>query len=473
MSYRVLLIDDNQLALESMEKTIPWAEHDLELVGCASNGIQGCQMIRSLHPDILISDIQMPEMDGLTMLEQMKNELANSRAIFITAYDKIEYAARAIRLSAFDFLMKPVKNEDLIQSLDRAVQSMDRENSKIEKQAKEQTILRRARFLSALTAGSMEDIAHAFSGFVTGIPQNYFFVIAETESHVTEPISRMEFMTFPENVEILNAVLNHQLVMLCAMTGESGHWQSTARSIAATLQENFLGLTVAVSNLYSRPEDFYVAYQECRCALLRHDINGRTARVEFAYDLEGDALKHTRIEELDQVCEKIAQHITDIDPERLWSMILKKSGRKYPHYPNHIVAAVYQGDPQQAGTASVDGRSGHDRLRHHQDHPGAGGQRLASPVSGGSQQKYVGPEPPLQSGSQRAGIYPRTHHRRTGAGRGGKEVLRIAQLPFLHHSQGDRQDLPSACDRGENDRGQADAERYPYAGGGCGLRRGI
>lgn len=51
MSYRVLLIDDNQLALESMEKTIPWAEHDLELVGCASNGIQGCQMIRSLHPD--------------------------------------------------------------------------------------------------------------------------------------------------------------------------------------------------------------------------------------------------------------------------------------------------------------------------------------------------------------------------------------------------------------------------------------
>lgn len=75
MSYRVLLIDDNQLALESMEKTIPWAEHDLELVGCASNGVQGCQMIRSLHPDILISDIQMPEMDGLTMLEQMKMSL--------------------------------------------------------------------------------------------------------------------------------------------------------------------------------------------------------------------------------------------------------------------------------------------------------------------------------------------------------------------------------------------------------------
>ena len=338
MSYRVLLIDDNQLALESMEKTIPWAEHDLELVGCASNGVQGCQMIRSLHPDILISDIQMPEMDGLTMLEQMKNELANSRVIFITAYDKIEYAAKAIRLSAFDFLMKPVKNEDLIQSLDRAVQSMDRENSKIEKQAKEQTILRRARFLSALTAGSMEDIAHAFSGFVTGIPQNYFFMIAETESHVTEPISRMEFMTFPENVEILNVVLNHQLVMLCAMTGESGHWQSTARSIAATLQENFLGLTVAVSNLYSRPEDFYVAYQECRCSLLRHDINGRTARVELwllcTKVIRSKLEQHQWTEEADMIVYDITK-ITREQEARDWLLRFLEEANRNTSGQNH------------------------------------------------------------------------------------------------------------------------------------------
>lgn len=326
MSYRVLLIDDNQLALESLEKTIPWRENDLELVGCACNGNQACQMIRAIRPDIVISDIQMPEMDGLTMLETMKSELANSRVIFITAYDKIEYAAKAIRLSAFDFLMKPLKNEELLQSLRRAIQSMDREQSKMEKQAKEQMILRRARFLSALTAGSMEDIQQVFSGFLTRTPDSYFFLVSESETSVTEPISRMEYMTFPENVDIMNAVVNHQLVMLCALEGDSTGWQSIARTIAATLQENFLDLTVAVSKLYTRPEDFYIAYQESRCSLLRHDISGRKARVEFAYDLEREGVKHTRIKELDQVCEKIAQHISEIDGEKLWSMILKKSG---------------------------------------------------------------------------------------------------------------------------------------------------
>lgn len=325
MSYRVLLVDDNQLALESIEKTIPWQENDLELVGCAYTGVQACQMIRELSPDIIISDIQMPEMDGLTMLETMKEELTNSRVIFITAYDKIEYAAKAIRLSAFDFLMKPLKNEDLLQSLRRAIQSMDREQSKMERLAKDQTVLRRARFLSALTAGSMENMAQVFEGFLTRKAERYFFLVAESESSVTEPVARMEYMTFPENVEVINAVLNHQLVMLCAMTGEDSTWQTTARAIAATLQENFLELTVAVSKLYEKPEDFYIAYQESRCTLLRHDISGRKARVEFAYDMDG-GVKRARIEELDQVCEKIAQHIHDIDGEKLWNMILKKSG---------------------------------------------------------------------------------------------------------------------------------------------------
>ena len=121
MSYRVLLIDDNQLALESMEKTIPWAEHDLELVGCASNGIQGCQMIRSLRPDILISDIQMPEMDGCQAARAIRTmNRADARTIPILAVTANAFAediAATTEAGMDAHISKPIDFSVLYQTL--------------------------------------------------------------------------------------------------------------------------------------------------------------------------------------------------------------------------------------------------------------------------------------------------------------------------------------------------------------------
>lgn len=325
MNYRVLLVDDNQIALQSMQRTIPWEQLGLSLVGCADNGIQGCEMIAQLHPDIVISDIHMPGMDGLTMMEKMNRELSGSRVIFITAYEKIEYASRAIRLSAFDFLLKPIDNQELIKSIQRAIASLNEERDVQEKYKKTQTILRRTRFLSALTAGSMEGSQTVFSSVLNKVPHSYFFVVAEAENGVTEPIQRLEFMKFPKNVEVVNAVVNRQLVLLCGLQEEESAWQTTARAIADILQQNFLDLTVAISSLYQDPAVYYSAYQEARCTLLRHDIYGRKVQVEFADNQKSEAQRRSRLVDLEHACERLAQRISNIDPLELWDTILKKS----------------------------------------------------------------------------------------------------------------------------------------------------
>ena len=325
MRYRVLLVEDNQIALESMYKTIPWEELDLIPVGFACNGIEGCKMISEFHPDIIISDIHMPEMDGLTMLEKMRQELTGCRVIFMTAYEKMEYASRAIRLAAFDFLLKPVDNRELVKSLQRAVQSLDVERDEEEKMEKMQTIIRRTRFLSALTAGSMENPGNVFPTFLHQEPKSYFFIVAESENGITEPIQRIEFVDFPQHVEIVNAVANRQLVLFCGLQKEEGSWRTTARSIADILQQNFLNLTVAISSLYHDPAFFYAAYQESRMTLLRHDVYGRRSHVEFADSQQTETEKHARLADLDQACGKLAQRITAINPEELWNTILKKS----------------------------------------------------------------------------------------------------------------------------------------------------
>lgn len=323
MKYRVLLIDDNQIALESLQRTIPWEELKLEPVGCAYTGQRGCDMIAQLHPDIVISDIHMPEMDGLTMLEIMKQEIAGSRIIFITAYEKIEYASRAIRLSAFDFLLKPLDNEELVKSLSRAIRSLDEERTAAGKIEKAQIILRRARFLSALTAGSMENPGSVFTTFLDHIPHSYFFMVVESPTGVIAPLRRLEFASFLENAEIVNAVANNQLVLFCGFSSGTDSWKTTARRIADILQRNLIDPTIAISGLYQDPAAFYIAYQEGRQTILRHDVYGRRAQIEFAEGQGMNTQKHARLADLDQLCDKLVRRLDTSMPEEIWDTVLK------------------------------------------------------------------------------------------------------------------------------------------------------
>ena len=328
MKYHVLLIDDNQIALESMKVTIPWEELGLSLVGCAVNGQEGCRMISRYRPDIVISDIHMPEMDGLTMMENMRHELTGSRVIFITAYEKIEYASRAIRLAAFDFILKPLDNQKLLESLERAIASLNQERSTQEQEKKAQTILRRARFLSSISAGPLEKPEAAMVTFLPSLPKNYFFLVAESEQGIAEPLQRIDFAKFPENVELVSTVSNRQIVMLCAMNEEDPAWQVTARSIAQILQDLFMNLTVAISPLCTKPEEYYDAFKEARHTLLRHDVYGRKVRVEFSDSQRQDTQKHSRLADVDQFCGKLAQRIDTMDHLQLWEIFHQKSGGK-------------------------------------------------------------------------------------------------------------------------------------------------
>ena len=328
MNYQVLLIDDNRIALESMQVTIPWEKLGLSLVGCAVNGQEGCRLISRLRPDIVISDIHMPEMDGLTMMENMRHELANSRVIFITAYEKIEYASRAIRLAAFDFILKPLDNQKLVQSLERAIASLDQERNTQEQEKKTQTILRRARFLASISAGPLEKPEEAMTTFLPRLPKSYFFLVAESDQGIAEPLQRIDFAKFPENVELVSTVTNRQIVMLCALDEESPAWQVAARNIAQVLQDLFMNLTVAISPLCTSPAQYYDAFKEARHTLLRHDIYGRKVRVEFSDSQREDTQKHSRLVDVDQFCAKLAQRADSMEPRELWEIFHTKSGGK-------------------------------------------------------------------------------------------------------------------------------------------------
>ena len=90
--YRVVLVDDERIILDGLTRAVNWGELGCEVVGAASNGAEGLQMIRSLRPDMLLTDIRMPNMDGLSMVAALRSEFPRLQIAVLTAFRDFEYA---------------------------------------------------------------------------------------------------------------------------------------------------------------------------------------------------------------------------------------------------------------------------------------------------------------------------------------------------------------------------------------------
>ena len=105
--YRVILVDDERLIVKGLSSVVPWAELGCQVAGTAFDGAGGLALIRQLKPDIVLTDIRMPNMDGLTMLAALKSEFPRMQMSVLTAYRDFEYARQALNLGVCRYLLKP------------------------------------------------------------------------------------------------------------------------------------------------------------------------------------------------------------------------------------------------------------------------------------------------------------------------------------------------------------------------------
>jgi len=330
LKYKTLLIDDNRMAIESLKRTIPWDSLNLELIGCAYDGKQGLDMIRAQKPDIIISDIHMPELDGLNMIEALGDEIADTRVIFITAYEKIEYATRAIRLSAFDFILKPVDNNELCSSLKRAAESLDNERSENAHRRTVEAVAKRARFIAALNANSAAtDQAGALS-FISRTPAEFFVVLAQGAQGVINgpSLQRLDYAAFPEGAEVISAVVEGDLVLLCSFAEPLEQWHSEARMIADVLLANMLDVTLSISNRHFDISELRMAYEESMHTQLQHNIYGKHSEVDFFDSSDLSSSKRTHLADIEQLCSRLAANIDTVEPQEVWDTIMEKSDGK-------------------------------------------------------------------------------------------------------------------------------------------------
>lgn len=118
--YSVLLVEDEEIIRKGIKHSVPWEEYSCFVIGEAGNGEEGKQMIEQLRPDIVITDINMPVMDGLTMVAETKFNF-DYVAVILTGYSDFDYAVEAIKYGVFDYVLKPLNMDEMKETLERAV----------------------------------------------------------------------------------------------------------------------------------------------------------------------------------------------------------------------------------------------------------------------------------------------------------------------------------------------------------------
>ncbi len=111
--YKVILVDDEEEVREAIRRRIDWEEIGFTVVGTAENGEEALELAENCEPDVVMTDIQMPFMDGLTLLKKLKERLPDIRSVIFSGYDDFEYAKEAIKLEAEEYILKPVDAQEL------------------------------------------------------------------------------------------------------------------------------------------------------------------------------------------------------------------------------------------------------------------------------------------------------------------------------------------------------------------------
>ena len=159
--YKVFLVEDEIVVREGLRNNIEWEQYGFTYIGDAADGEMALPLIRETKPDLLLTDIRMPFMDGLTLSALVRKELPNTKIAIISGYDDFSYAQQAINIGVEHYLLKPITKTKMIEVLIDLREKMEIDNGKknyyqqFQQEKQEYEQYSRRCFFEQLTAGSL------------------------------------------------------------------------------------------------------------------------------------------------------------------------------------------------------------------------------------------------------------------------------------------------------------------------------
>ncbi len=161
--YKLVIVDDEPSVVNGLGTYFDWTAYGIELVGTADDGDKGLALIKEVGPDIVLTDVKMPSMDGIAMSTEIRRILPDAKIIFISGFDNAEYLKSALKVHAVDYIFKPISRKELHTVITRVLTSLQEETkakelvNEMQVKLTESLPLLRERFLLSVISDSFKE----------------------------------------------------------------------------------------------------------------------------------------------------------------------------------------------------------------------------------------------------------------------------------------------------------------------------
>lgn len=314
--YRILIVDDEEIIRKGIINSIDWAKYDYEVVGEAVNGKDALEKALKERPDIILTDIYMPVMDGIEFSHEIKKHFPEIIIIFLTGYNEFTYAQQAIEIGVFRYITKPILQNELIQTLIDASDALEHKEmekehlKKLKKLLKESLPLFKERFLlnlvnSALTEKeiqnkldylSMDLKAQSYICVLLSIDD--FTSLSQINSEADMNLMKFCIQNIAEEILTTDTYMVHtfeekrsEIIILCCVKHfEEDNSILELHQRIQQLQESvrkYLKVTISagIGRFYSKLPDVGKSYNEAKSALEYRMAFGKNSII-FIEDME-------------------------------------------------------------------------------------------------------------------------------------------------------------------------------------------